>query len=157
MEGKEIAHDYVMPMGENSVAWGNINELSSSLFFRLPGFVDEVLDMMDKVKGEKKVSYVGDNNHGIDKSLKDTINEDIGFTTQSSRNLLSDLNESVVVKDRRKFEKESNVNRRRKCKVPNYEQSPFVDRLNQQRFFCNDLMTQNHPMHTELYSKEANS
>ncbi|CAI9282126.1 unnamed protein product [Lactuca saligna] len=104
-EGKEVAHEYVTPMGENNEAWGNINELSSSQFFKLPGVVDEVLDMMDKVSGDKKVTYVGDNNYGVDKSLKETINEETTFTAQSSRNLLTDLNESVVVKDRGNIEK----------------------------------------------------
>ncbi|XP_023745300.1 uncharacterized protein LOC111893479 [Lactuca sativa] len=104
-EGKEIVHDYVTPIGENNEAWGNINEFSSSLLFKLPRVVDEVLDMTDKVSSEKKVTYVGDNNYGVDKSLKDTINEETGFNAQSLRNLLTDLNESVVVKDKRKFER----------------------------------------------------
>ncbi|CAH1418144.1 unnamed protein product [Lactuca virosa] len=178
--------------------------------------------MMDKASGEKTVTDVGDNNDRVDKSLKDTNNEETDFTAQKIRNLLTELNKAVIMKDKRKFEKESNVIRRRKCKVPNYEWSPFVDRLTRnevvmdekefeftrlkeftlmlemfignldvktkfsdvgltgryliidhvkrigtvesryrkiprmlQWFFCNYLMTQNHPMHSELYSKEA--
>ncbi|CAH1426831.1 unnamed protein product [Lactuca virosa] len=53
-EGKDIAYAYMTPMGENDEEWGNIKELSSSQVYKLPGVVDEVLDMMDKASSEKR-------------------------------------------------------------------------------------------------------